>query len=797
MATEGPSIVAVGDLLVDLDRAQVTRAGVEIPLPRLSYDLLIVLIDASPRVISIDELMERVWPGLVVSPETVSQRIKLLRRALDDDADAPCYVAGVRGRGYRLLPPVERDRKPVHETAAAVQVPAGAPEHNDSSDVIAAEQRRPRQALLRHRVATVIALGLLLAGLVVAVGVARLNRPVTQASAPSPDTTEVLDHRPSIAVLPFTNRSQRTEDAFFVDGIHDDIVTQLTRISGIRVIAPLSVERFRGSDLPVKSIAEQLRVTAILEGSVQRYSHRVRISLRLVDAATETQIWANHFDRELTAGNVFAIQSEVAVAVAAALRTTLPAVEKARITAVPTRVLAAWEAYQLGNQRIASRNSRSLGEAEQFMRQAIELDPGFALAFAGLAQVLTLEATYGGAPLDATLAKAEQAVIQALALDSSLAEAWGIAGLIASKRGRYDDAETMLRRAIALNPNFAQAYLWLGGAPHARVQGEGLTLVQRAVELDPLSPIANMFYAAALHGAGRFAEATERLQTLVERDPRFAPAYVLQAAQAAYAADRFDLALSMLARASQLDPLNTAAVMARTRVLLDLGEELREHEPTDLAERLSVAESGDAAAEDASLWLLYRGQQQESLRYARMALATNPRSRLALGLLANADVAQGNVQAAVGRYETAHRIATGSLFDRLDPLSYGAAIDLAAVLLRAGETDRAKVLLDRSESVMRGMTRLGVFGFGIADVQILALRGHASTALARLREAERAGWRGPLWRFYRDFDASLASIRNTPEFRAVFADIERDMARQRAILAAHPTVAAVDLRVGF
>jgi tetratricopeptide (TPR) repeat protein len=574
-------------------------------------------------------------------------------------------------------------------------------------------------------------------------------------------------------------------------------VTQLTRVSGIRVIAPLSVERFRGMDLPVKNIAEQLRATAILEGSVQRDNHRVRINLQLVDATTETQMWANQFDRELTAGNVFAIQSEVAIAVAGALRTTLPAAEKARITAVPTRVLAAWEAYQLGNQRIASRNSTSLGEAEQFMRQAIELDPGFAPAYAGLAQALTFQATYGGAPLDATLAQAEQAVIRALALDSNLAEAWGIAGLIASKRGRYDDAETMLRRAIALNPNFAPAYLWLAGAPHARVQGEGLALVQRAVELDPLSPIANMFYAAGLHGVGRFAEATERLQTLVERDPQFAPAYVLQAAQAAYAANRFDLALSMFARASQLDPQNMAAVIGRTRLRMELGEEFREHEPSDLAERLSIAPAGELAAEDASLWHLYRGQQQESLRYARMAFATNPRNRLALALLANADVAQGNVQAAVDRYETAHRIATGSLFDRVDPASYGAAIDLAALLLRAGDAERAKDLLDRSESVLREMTRLGIFGFGIADVQILALRGQTSAALARLRDAERAGWRGPLWRFYRDFDASLAPIRNTPEFRAVFADIERDMARQRAALAAQPTVAASDLRVGF
>jgi len=129
----------------------------------------------------------------------------------------------------------------------------------------------------------------------------------------------------------------------------------------------------------------------------------------------------------------------------------------------------------------------------------------------------------------------------------------------------------------------------------------------------------------------------------------------------------------------------------------------------------------------------------------------------------------------------------------LDRLSYEYAIDLAALLQKTGESDRAKILLDRSEQVIRTMPRLGASGYGIADVRIDALRGDRSTALTALREAAKAGWRGQIWRYFRDFDPALSSIRNEPEFKSVFADIERDMAQQRARLAARPKDAPLEL----
>ncbi|HET7204793.1 MAG TPA: hypothetical protein VFI92_15640, partial [Steroidobacteraceae bacterium] len=197
------------------------------------------------------------------------------------------------------------------------------------------------------------------------------------AARPAPATTN--DRRPSIAVLPFDNRSHESGDAFFVDGIHDDILTQLSKVSALKVISRTSVEQFRDTRLPTKDIAQQLGVTKILEGGVQRAGDRVRINVQLIDADTDAHLWAESYDRELTAANIFAIQSEVAAAIAEALKATLTLDERTRVGAVPTQSLAAWEAYQLGNQRMARRTSAGLAEAEKFFRAAIDLDPEFAL----------------------------------------------------------------------------------------------------------------------------------------------------------------------------------------------------------------------------------------------------------------------------------------------------------------------------------------------------------------------------------------------------------------------------------
>jgi len=190
---------------------------------------------------------------------------------------------------------------------------------------------------------------------------------------------------------------------------------------------------------------------------------------------------------------------------------------------------------------------------------------------------------------------------------------------------------------------------------------------------------------------------------------------------------------------------------------------------------------------------LLRMDAAGAVRHAQRAHDQFPRFREALALLRNADLQNGRYDAAFARYEAAYPELFVQGAPRFDGLNYVAAIDIALIAQKRGDAEQSTLLLDGAATVIRTMPRLGLGGYGIADVQIHALRGYKAKALAALREAEGARWRGPYWRYYRDFDPNLASIRDEPDFKAVFADIERDMAKQRALLAARPKDAPLEL----
>jgi TolB-like protein/Tfp pilus assembly protein PilF len=623
--------------------------------------------------------------------------------------------------------------------------------------------------------------------------------PAVQSSSTSTTAQPVLalaaDARPSIAVLPFENRSDQGKDAFFVDGIHDDILTQLTKIGAMKVIARTSVEQFRDTTLSTKVIGEKLGVTRVLEGSVQRAGDRVRVTAQLIDTTSDAHLWAESYDRELTAANIFAIQSEVATSIASALETTLTAAEKARVNIVPTRDLAAWEAFQLGRQRMARRTAETLSDAEHFFQQAIDLDPKFALAYVGLSDSLTLQIEHAGAQEEVNLARADAAVATALELDPNLAEAWAASALIRSFRGQGDRADPLYRRAIALNPNYAAAYQRFsrnaGGIGH---RDEALTAAEKAVELDPLSAIVNADLGRALVSVGRFDEAADRFRKANEIDPEMPMPYRQAGVLDAYARNRFADAVSLLQRAAALDPDNPLLEFFRARLYFDLGDDVAATRVIEAA-RKRWPDHGAVLMVSAEMHM-YRGEWDAALKDTQRLLALDSWTAdldAVLLWLRDADLKQGNYQAARLRYAKAYPALFASTSPTIDGSNWQAAIDVAPVLRAAGEGAAAGALLNRAEQVVRTIPRLGVRGYGIADVQIHALRGDNAKALAALREAERAGWRGPYWRYSRDFDPCLASIRNEAEFKAVFADIERDMARQRAQLAARPKDAPLNL----
>ena len=626
----------------------------------------------------------------------------------------------------------------------------------------------------------------------------------TPAVASSPATTTAqpalapaADARPSIAVLPFENRSDQGKDAFFVDGIHDDILTQLTKIGAMKVIARTSVEQFRDTKLSTKEIGEKLGVTRVLEGSVQRAGDRVRVTAQLIDTASDAHLWAESYDRELTAANIFAIQSEVATSIASALETTMTAAEKARVNIVPTRNLAAWEAFQLGRQRMARRTAETLADAERFFQQAIDLDPKFALAYVGLSDSLALQVEHAGAPPETTLARAEAAVGTALELDPNLSEAWASSALIRSFRGQYDRADPLYRRAIALNPNYAAAYQRFSrNAGGLGRLDEALTAAERAVELDPLSAIVNADVGRALMSVGRFDEAAARFRRANEIDPEMPMPYRQLGVLGAYVRNRFADAVPLLQKAAALDPANPILEFYLARLYLDLGDDVEASRVVEAA-RKRWPDHGAVLVASAELHMNLRESdaalQETKHLLALDSWAIDPDD--VLRWLRDADLKRGDHQAARLRYAKTYPALLEPTPPTIDGSNWRAAIDVAPVLHAAGAGAAASVLLDRAGKFIRTIPRLGLAGYGIADARILALRGEKRAALAALREAEKAGWRGPNWRYYRDFDPNLASIRNEPEFIAIFADIERDMARQRAELAARPKDAPLNLEL--
>jgi tetratricopeptide (TPR) repeat protein len=259
----------------------------------------------------------------------------------------------------------------------------------------------------------------------------------------------------------------------------------------------------------------------------------------------------------------------------------------------------------------------------------------------------------------------------------------------------------------------------------------------------------------------------------------------------AYARNRFADAVALQERAAALDTGSPIAYAYLASIHLDAGNAPRarqlassaaERWPDDYYSNVTAAVTGQLL-----------GSRAAAERHASKALAEFPRDVYSLRILRDADLRRGDTTAARARYALAFPELVEQTAPRVDEANFGVALDLALVLQKSGELERAAQLLEASERVTRRLPRLGFIGYGVTDVQIHALGADKAKALVALREAEKAGWRGPLWRYYRDIDPTLDSIRDEPEFKAVFADIERDMARQRADLDARPKDAPLDL----
>src|ERR1043166_3670610 len=373
-------------------------------------------------------------------------------------------------------------------------------------------------SITHHTGRKIVALTIVLA--VIATGL--LIFQFIRARSTSPSSATGITNK-SIAVLPFDNLSRDPDNAYFVEGIQDEILTRLAKIAGLKVIARSSTQRFQNKgDLP--QIAQQLGVAHLVEGSVQKVNDQVRINVQLIKAANEAHLWAEVYDRKLT--DIFAVESEIAKTIADTLQAKLTGSEQRVIAARPTESLEAHELYLKGRHFWNRRTETDLKKAVEYFQQAIEKDRSYALAYAGLADCYGVMPNYSNDAPQPFLDKAIPAARRAIELEDSLPEAHAALGNALGADLQLAACEAEFKRAFELNPNYASAHQWYGEVLQSLGRfDESIAELRRAHDLDPLSLIINTILASTLYSGGRHEEASQKITRTIDLDPNFSVAY--------------------------------------------------------------------------------------------------------------------------------------------------------------------------------------------------------------------------------------------------------------------------------
>jgi serine/threonine protein kinase/Tfp pilus assembly protein PilF len=331
-----------------------------------------------------------------------------------------------------------------------------------------------------------------------------------------------LPNEKSIAVLPFENLSEEQSNAYFADGIQDEILTRLSKIADLKVISRTSTQRYKHTSQSPSQIAHQLGVANVLEGSVQKTNDQVRVNVQLITAANDTHLWAETYDRKLT--DIFAVESDIATTIAKTLQARLTGAEKTAIAKHPTANREVYELYLKGRFFWNKRTAPDLRKAIEYFNQALDKDPDYAPAYAGLTDAYLILSQYGAASPADSLPQAIAAAKKAIELDDTLAEAHtSLACSLAYYDFDFEQSVKEFERAIQLNPNYATAHQWLSnGVLSALGQFErAIAEGKRAVELDPLSLVINTDLGQDFFYARRYDEAIAQLHKTIEMDPRF------------------------------------------------------------------------------------------------------------------------------------------------------------------------------------------------------------------------------------------------------------------------------------
>ena len=764
---------------LDCRARELRRNGARIRLPEQPFQILRFLLERAGDVVTRDELRQRVWLSSVYVDfdHGLNNAIARLREALGDDAATPRFIETLPKLGYRFICPVEG----MSAAPRSSESGPSALREAVSTEPIAST----RDSLRWHRSRPALVAGVVTLGLGLLIGLWLARRPADEARTASP-----LRQR-SIVVLPFANMDDPTDKEHFAESLSEEVLDKLVSIRALKVIGPTSSFGIKGQRGSPSVIAERLNVNYVLDGSVHRSGPRVHITAQLIDAHNERQLWSQAYERDFI--DVFQVQDEIALAVAAALQVKLVPADELRFSNRGTHDAEAYRLYRIGITLLRGRGvDRDPARGAQMFEEALARDPQFAEAHAGLALYYFREAWVSLATEEESVRLGRAAMERAIALDPDSSEALLVKANFESWQSRfrgdfqaYTQAQKDYRRAIELDPSNSAIFFSFGRAILWDEPDLSLSLFERAIELDPLWDNALAFSAVMLSRRGLHDAARKRLHDLASQSlepggPSFNPH------------------IGTLER--QLGHLDEAERYLRTG-----------GSPGELTERWSRYLSlGDRAAARKSLEEFHDGELAGALREAALfsmdarfdeAFASLERHRDAFPLSRILDLPTARFALITGHADRARAL----LEQRLPDLARGIepvktrnvipALDLAVAYARTGDATAANQLLGRIAVFLDGPDEPRWPMFVYLRARTHALANEPELALQALERAYQDGFRliwgldlypQPLLYIDSiDSDPAFTTLRADPRYRSWRERIKVDNARQLQNLRAH------------
>jgi len=498
--------IRFGVFEVDLQAGELRRQGAKVKLQRQPFELLAMLLERPGEVVTREEIQKRLWPAdtFVDFDRGLNRTTNRLRESLGDEADSPRFIETLPRRGYRFIAPVA-NRNEGGQVAEPVPAPADAVPTNGSP-------HSPRFDRVRLRIGFLIAIAAI-ALLVVAAWFAFFR---TRAGAIE-----------SVAVLPFSNGSSDSNAEYLSDGITESLINNLSQLPNLRVMARSTVFRYKGKDADPQKIGNDLHVQTVLSGRLLQQGNVLIIQVELMDVKTGVQLWGGQFNR--SAEDVLALQEDLSQEIAEKLRLKLTGEQKQRLAKRNTEDAEAYRSYLKGRYYWNKRSPEGMQKAANYFQQAIDKDPAYALAYAGLADTYVYLSFFNMVPPRDAMPRAKAAAAKALEVDDHLAEAHVSLGYISyTYDWDWPAAGKHFDQALALDPAYTRAHIFYPFYLSSRGESqEAVAVAKSALDLDPASPSLSHSLAVQFYLTRQFDQAIEQCHKTLEMDPNFGVAYAV------------------------------------------------------------------------------------------------------------------------------------------------------------------------------------------------------------------------------------------------------------------------------